>query len=185
MADMTDDLYYDNDILTKRFDPVTWRGDHFQENAGLQELYERVNARNPSLVIDAGCGRNPHKAHIPNLIGFDPSPFPDIDFQSTILDAEFEPECADVVLSLGSIQFISHDYIRENIDKIVGWCKPGGIIEMRIALGQFPNKRHCGWAPGMLNEFTEKYNFSFLVEPVVYDTEGMGKRKRWTWLKNG
>jgi hypothetical protein len=172
------DLYYQT-TLPSRYNPSLWKGNHFQENAGLEEMYARVNALNPTLVIDAGCGKNKHKPFIKNLIGFDASPYPDVDINCAILDAQFEPESADAVLCLGSIQYISREYILANVDKVINWVKPGGLIEMRVMLNDaFSQEYHSvydkdavryPWDDQLRNEITEKYNLEYVVEPWTYN----------------
>lgn len=171
------DLYYQT-TLPNRYKPGWWRGFHFQENAGLEEMYARVNALNPTLVIDAGCGRNKHKSYIKNLIGFDASPYPEVDINCPILEAPFEPSCADAVLALGSIQYISKDYILSNIDKIISWVKPGGIIEMRVMLDDDNSKKYHAlydkdalrfpWSNELREEITKAYNLEYFIEPWEY-----------------
>jgi hypothetical protein len=93
--------------LNAKFNPEKWDGYLAFKNyihSGIN-LIEDVNALEPDLVIDVGCGHNRFKGHIKNLIGFDPQPFPMIDLQSDIEGINFRPECADVLLILGSIQF--------------------------------------------------------------------------------
>ena len=172
------DLYYQT-TLPDRYKPSDWMGNQFQENAGLEEMYARVNALNPTLVIDAGCGKNQHKPFIQNLIGFDASPFPNVDINCAILDAQFEPSSADAVLCLGSIQYISREYILANINKVISWVKPGGLIEMRVMLNdEFSKEYHAiydkdavryPWDDQLRNEITEKYNLEYVVEPWTYN----------------
>lgn len=185
------DPYYDT-ILVKRYNPKKWNGDAFQENAGLEELYERINSLNPNLVIDAGCGRNAHKKHIKNLVGFDASPFPEIDYHCPILEAPFEKECADAVLCLGSVQFISRDYIIENMDRVISWVKPGGLIEMRVMVADEDAKRFWKeydpkgvkypWDAELREEIAKKHNLEYLIEPWTYQStaneEELKKRNR-------
>jgi trans-aconitate methyltransferase len=206
------DLYY-NSILTKRYNPETWWGDAYQENAGLEEMYARVNALDPTLVIDAGCGRNKHKEHIKNLIGIDASPFPEVDINCPILEATFQPNCADVVLALGSVQFISREYIIENMEKLISWVKPGGLIEMRVLVHDKTAKDWIEqydqqgvkfpWDAELREYITNQYNLKYLIDPWTYQAtapidvikknankikSAMAKRdlKRecWTWIKN-
>jgi hypothetical protein len=206
------DPYYDT-ILTKRYNPETWWGDKFQENAGLEEMYARINALNPTLVIDAGCGRNKHKAHIKNLIGFDASPFPEVDYNCPISEAEFKTESADAVLCLGSVQFISREYIIQNMDRVINWVKPGGLIEMRVLLSDDNAKDYIEtfdkegvkypWDVELRNEIAAKHNLTYLIEPWEYQAtapldvivKNAGKLERamrkkdlkrecWTWIKN-
>lgn len=208
---MTDPYY--NSILTKRYNPETWWGDEFQENAGLEEMYARVNALNPTLVIDAGCGRNKHKRHIKNLIGIDASPFPEVDINCAILEASFQPNCADAVLALGSVQFISREYIIKNMEKLISWVKPGGLIEMRILLQDATAKEYIEkfdkqgvkvpWDSELRDYLSSQHNLSYVVTPWTYDAtapidiieKNAGKLERamrkkdlkrecWTWIKN-
>lgn len=171
------DLYYQT-TLPKRYNPQGWRGFHFQENAGLEEMYARVNALNPTLVIDAGCGRNSHKPYIKNLIGFDASPYPEVDINCAISEAPFEANSADAVLALGSLQYISEEYVLENVDRIISWVKPGGLIEMRIVLNDdFSREYHAiydkdavrhPWGDELREKITKQYNLDCMVEPWTY-----------------
>lgn len=174
------DPYYTT-ILPKRYNPKKWHGDAFQENAKLNELYDRINALNPSLVIDVGCGRNAHKPFIKNLVGFDASPFPEADYCFPILEAKFKPNTADAVLCLGSIQFIGRDYIIENLDRVISWVKPGGIIEMRVMLVDEDVKEFWQtydtmgvkypWDDELRNEITKKHNLEYIIEPWSYHAD--------------
>lgn len=174
------DPYYDT-ILVKRYNPNKWAGDAFQVNAKLTELYDRINSLNPKLVIDAGCGRNAHKKHIKNLVGFDASPFPEVDYHCPILEAPFEPESADAVLCLGSVQFINRDYIIENMNKVISWVKPGGLIEMRVMVVDEQTKKFWKeydhktvkypWNDDLRNEITKKHNLEYFIEPWTYQSE--------------
>lgn len=206
------DLYYST-IMPKRYNPSTWWGDDFQENAGLEAMYQRINSLNPSLVIDAGCGRNKHKSKIKNLIGFDASPFPEVDINCTILEASFEKESADAVLCLGSVQFISKEYIIENMERVISWVKPGGLIEMRTLLTDETAKEFISnfdkksakypWDSELRDYISKTYNLSYLIEPWIYQaTAPLSliekksikmekalkfrelKRECWTWIKN-
>ena len=42
---------------------------------------DNINAYNPEFVIDAGCGQNIWKGKVNNLVGFDHSAYPNIDYQ--------------------------------------------------------------------------------------------------------
>lgn len=184
------DLYHDRPEIKETFNPEYWSGYKGQREAGLDEIYDRVNALDPDLVIDAGCGRNQHKEHIKNLVGFDPSPFPNVDFVSTILEAEFDSESADAVLALGSVQFISEEYIIENMKKIVSWVKPGGLIEMRGRVGPPGEKVHKHWYnfdDDLQEKVMKLLDLEYLVEPTLYPSDmphiPRSYRIRWTWRK--
>ena len=98
----------------------------------IPEFVEACTITNLSLVIDAGCGRNLYKDIIPNLQGFDSGNYDEADFQSTILDANFEKESADAVISQGVIHFYSKATIKRNIKQVVNWVRPGGKICMMV-----------------------------------------------------
>ena len=183
------DRYYDNEILSNRYHPLEWK----DEDENYEEMYRRINSLDPELVIDAGCGRNRHKNKIKNLIGFDPSPFPEIDFRSTILDAKFEKNSACALLLLGSVQHIDEEYVRENMDKAISWCKPQAIIEMRVrpfennpaaSNSLYHEKLHFYWPSELITDLMKIYNLSFLNPPTVYNFNNRGLRSRWTWIKN-
>jgi SAM-dependent methyltransferase len=174
------DLYYQT-TLPNKYNPNNWSGDWFQENAGLKEMYDRVNALNPKLVIDAGCGNNRHKPFIQNLIGFDASPYKDVDMCCPILEAPFDPASADAVLALGSVQYISREYILANMKKIIGWVKPGGLIEIRVMLNDVLSQEYhkvydkgavrYPWDDELRHEITRNYNLEYVIEPWIYKTE--------------
>ena len=116
--------------------------DYFNENkhAGInndlkkniaKELVQFVNSLDPQLVIDAGCGLNPLKGKIQNLVGFDPVANDDVDIVATIETAEFDAESADVVLALGSINYHDEDVIVNQINIVTQWLKPNGLLIMK------------------------------------------------------
>ena len=204
------DLYYTK--LTDRFHPDWWWGDSFQENAGFEEMYARVNSLDPGLVIDVGCARNKHKPYIKNLIGFDANPFPEADMHCPISEAPFKPNCADAILVLGSVQFISREYIIENMETIIPWVRPGGLIEMRTLFHDQKAKEFIRkfnddnvkvpWDEELRKFLSDKYNLEYVIEPWLYDAtasiELIEKRARvkerslakrelkrecWTWRK--
>jgi hypothetical protein len=163
-------------------------------------LVDPVNSLEPSLVIDAGCGTNKWKNKIKNLIGFDASPFPKIDFQSTILEAEFEENSADVLLLLGSLQFFNRDYIEQNLEKSLSWVKPNGFIFVRAIkkwegyseeqlVGMFKN--HYFWSEEDINYFSDKFNLTLTDGIHIVQKQSLDKsngrnpfRFYWKWKKN-
>lgn len=109
--------------MNKKIEAFTYSGTN---------LIDEVNALNPNRVVDVGCGTNYFKNKIKNLIGFDAVAHPDLDFQSEIKDVKFEPNSADVVLALGSLQFGNRDYTYRDLKTVIGWVRPGGYIVMRL-----------------------------------------------------
>ena len=63
-------------------------------------LTPSVNALNPQLVLDIGCGQNFYTGKIQNLVGIDPYGS-DADIQADYFSGIFE-QIADVILVLGA-----------------------------------------------------------------------------------
>jgi hypothetical protein len=202
---MTEELYWSLE-LDKKYLPGQWvvkydpnRLDDLKKWQ-YSWLVDSVNRLNPSLVIDAGCGTNKWKDKIKNLVGFDASPFPKIDFQSTILEAAFEENSADVLLLLGSLQFFNRDYIEQNLLKSLSWVKPNGLIYVRAIkkwdgysqeqlLKMFKN--HYFWDEDDVNYFTDKFNLTLIDGVHTVQKQSLDKsngrnpfRLYWIWRKN-
>ena len=63
-------------------------------------LIAELNALNPNLIIDAGCGTNPYKGKVPNVVGFDPATVYDtvdlnLSFEDVVKHNIFGKDCAD------------------------------------------------------------------------------------------
>jgi hypothetical protein len=187
-----------HDDLSKKFDPSYWSGwkafKHYK-HTGVN-LVEEVNALDPDLVIDVGCGHNRFKGHIKNLIGFDQAPFPFSDIISNIDDINFRTESADVVMALGSIQFGSKEIVLRQMDKLISWVKPGGYIVMRTMKDWFRNEdypfseSHYIWEHSDIDEVTEKYNLKIIkgvyTEEIVNPRgKTLSTRLAWWWQKPG
>jgi hypothetical protein len=202
---MTEDLYWTLG-LDKKYLPELWinkrdpnRLDDLKQ-WHYSWLVDPINSLEPSLVIDAGCGRNKWKNKIKNLIGFDANPFPGIDFQSTILEANFEENSADVLLLLGSLQFFNRDYIEQNLAKALLWVKPNGLVFVRVikeweeySQGQLDEmfKNHYFWSEEDINYFTNKFNLTLVDEIHTVQKQSLDKsngrnpfRMYWKWRKN-
>jgi hypothetical protein len=84
-------------------------------------------------VLDVGCGQNPFKGHIENLVGVDPA-FDEADVKCTIerftTDQRF-----DVAFCLGSINFGQRRDIERQITKVVSLLKPQARIYWRCNPG--------------------------------------------------
>lgn len=192
---MTNDL---RASLEDKFRPSNWTGfnafKHYKYS-GLN-LIDEVNALDPDLVLDIGCGHNRFKGHIKNLIGFDQEPFPYADLQMPIEQANFRKESVDVAMALGSIQFGSRELVEMQMDRVVSWVKPGGFIVMRVMQDHFgktpyPHQdAHYIWTEKDLSELTAKYDFEITKGPFleeVLNKEGIVTSTRlvWWWKKPG
>jgi hypothetical protein len=85
-------------------------------------------------VIDVGCGTNPFKGLIKNLIGIDPA-FDQADVKCGIDEFETDKKF-DVALCLGSINFGDVTVIERQITKVVSLLKPTARIYWRCNPGQ-------------------------------------------------
>jgi len=109
----------------------TWTGstDKFKETG----LAIANNIQPHEWVLDVGCGRNPFKGIITNLVGIDPA-FSEADQQLTI--AEYQPDrLFDVALCLGSINFGTLADITAQIEKVISCLKPNARIYWRCNPG--------------------------------------------------
>jgi hypothetical protein len=72
-------------------------------------------------VIDIGCGFNPFKGHIPDLVGIDPA-FPEADYQLSLEDYIVANTTSkfNVAFCLGSINFGEREHIENQIKLITG-----------------------------------------------------------------
>lgn len=99
--------------------------------SGLQ-LIDKISKQ--ETVIDVGCGTNPFKGVISNLIGVDPA-FDQADYKCTIDEFETDQKF-DVALCLGSINFGDVVDIEKQITKVVSLLKPNGRIYWRCNPGR-------------------------------------------------
>ena len=86
------------------------------------------------FVIDVGCGPNPFKGKIKNLVGIDPA-YDEADHNVTIEEFTTDDKF-DVAFCLGSINFGSFDTIIAQIDRVVNLLKPNARIYWRSNPGQ-------------------------------------------------
>lgn len=115
-------------------------------------------------VLDVGCGKNPFKSLLPNVVGIDPA-FKEADVHCTI--EQFETaQRFDVATCLGSINFGSRNTIETQVAKVVSLLKPHARIYWRLNPGR---RDHADlsceqipffpWTLEYLNELAEKHGF--------------------------
>ena len=99
-------------------------------------LIEDINATNPDLVIDMGCGTNFFKGRIQNVIGYDISDIEGPDYIASTRqmweDKIFEESSADYIFCYGPLAFGDEDFINEQIGYMKYWAKPNAYILMRV-----------------------------------------------------
>lgn len=182
--------------LADKFNPKQWSGWKvwkFYKYTGYN-LIDEVNALDPDLVVDVGCGHNRYKGHIKNLIGFDQEPFPFADIIANIEDINFRKESVDVALVLGSIQFGDINLVKKHFSKVVSWVKPGGYIVMRTmrpAEFSYPHKdSHYIWTEDDINTIGQEFNLEIVKGPFIENIPGpapdlLQSRTAWWYRKTG
>lgn len=126
---------HQHQTLSDFFSADRWRPSIERFPLSGLSLVDRVNAMRPRLVIDVGCGFNPFKGKIPNLIGFDLANR-NADVVCSIEDAPFSAACADVVLALGSINFGPRTQVVTQLRRVAVWMRPGSFLFMRCNPGE-------------------------------------------------
>tara|TARA_B110000858_G_scaffold198080_1_gene262457 strand:- start:2871 stop:3443 length:573 start_codon:yes stop_codon:yes gene_type:complete len=137
-------------------------------------LVKEINDLKPKLVIDAGCAINYFKGKIPNLVGYDPA-FKEADIMCGHFDAPFQPECADVILALGSVNWGNSDDVAHMLIKIKSWLKPGGRLYMRGAPGGYKSDKGLQWFQwGMkeINYFARLMDFDIEWVQIEHNITG-------------
>jgi hypothetical protein len=97
-------------------------------------IADEINKLRPKNVLDVGCGYNPFKGRIPNLIGIDPYNNC-ADYMVDILNYDVEPQSHDHIIALGSINFNSRNDIEIRFAKCIELLEPGGHLWMRANPG--------------------------------------------------
>lgn len=118
------------------------------------------------LVIDAGCGKNMYKQCFNNCIGIDSSTRSKADIHTPILEATFEEGCADLVMAIGSIQFVDEEYCLANFDRVASWVKLGGQLLFRVKSAECvahhqtmgAKTHHSPWTDDMIDYVVAKHN---------------------------
>lgn len=126
-------------------------------------IAEEICRADPKRVLDVGCGYNPFKGRIPNLVGIDPYNNC-ADFMVDILDYHVEPASFDHVIALGSINFNSREDIEERFAATVNLLAPNGHLWMRCNPGHShkngPWVEIFPWSFDVAYELAKKYNLT-------------------------
>lgn len=139
-----------------------WRGHlNIYQYSGLS-LAKKIKPN--ECVIDVGCGINPFKNLIPNLVGIDPA-FKQADYQVTIENFQTDQKF-DVALCLGSINFGSKETIKNQIKCINNLLNPTARIYWRVNPGlRDHGNKECQeidffpWTAELLKEYAHEFGF--------------------------
>jgi hypothetical protein len=140
-----------------------WRGHlNIYKYSGLS-LAKKIHP--DSWVLDVGCGINPFKSLIKNLVGIDPA-FDQTDAKTTIEDFQTEQRF-DVAFCLGSINFGDEETIKNQIKCVVNLLNPAAKIYWRVNPGlQDHGNKECKeidffpWSPALLKKYANDFGFT-------------------------
>ena len=110
-----------------------------------QLLLEKIQALDPQLILDVGCGNNEWKQHFgAKLTGIDPYN-KNADQSYDIMNYDYNMGKWDVVMCLGSINFGDEKTIENQVFRAVKLCKPGGKLFFRCNPGITHDNEHAQW----------------------------------------
>jgi SAM-dependent methyltransferase len=157
LVERTDARYLNwffGEIWKPRTEQYQWTG---------YRIAEEICRADPKRVLDVGCGYNPFKGRIPNLVGIDPYNNC-ADFMVDILDYRVEPASFDHVIALGSINFNGREDIEERFAATVNLLAPGGHLWMRCNPGHShkngPWVEIFPWSFDVAYDLSKKYNLT-------------------------
>lgn len=87
-----------------RFFGEIWQPETGKYQYSGWSIVDEINKQNPKAVLDFGCGYNPFKGRIDNLIGIDPYNN-QADYMVDILDFNVGPKTYDHIIVFGSLNF--------------------------------------------------------------------------------
>lgn len=155
------DTRYMNRFFGEVWQPET---DKYQYSGwGLVDL---INKADPKAVLDFGCGYNPFKERIPNLVGIDPYNN-QADFMVDILEYAVEPETYDHIIVFGSLNFGDRNDIETRFAKLNELLMPGGRMYFRANPGNL-------WPKG---PYVDIFPWTFEVAYELAKTYGLELEK--------
>lgn len=157
LGDIVNEL--DRKYLSKFFGEI-WRPRTDEYSYTGWALAEEINKQDPKNVLDVGCGYNPFKGRIPNLVGIDPYNNC-ADYMVDILDYRAPAGSHDHIIALGSINFNGRDLIEKQFAQCVELLAPGGKFYLRvnpgIAHNTGPYVDIFPWSFDLVREFEINY----------------------------
>ena len=122
----------DNAVLSHYFTKV-WQPQIKKYKYSGLDIIDEINALNPKLVLDIGCGYNEFRGKIRNLIGVDAYNERADVRQDTL---SYVPDTlADIAICFGSINFGDTQKIMHELQSVVSMLREGGRIYFRVNPG--------------------------------------------------
>jgi len=143
------------------------------KNSSYETIAGKI--KDDEWLLDAGCGFNPFKKLVKNVVGIDPA-MDQADYKVTIED--YTPDRQfDVATCLGSINFGDESVVSRQIEKVVSCLKPASRIYWRLNPGR---KDHADplcekvdffpWDFDKLRAFADQHGFK--QTNCEYETDG-------------
>ena len=175
-------MFHDQDYLNDYF------RNHWKPSldAYTYSGYEHIAAKiyPHEWVLDVGCGHNPFKSILPNVIGVDPA-MDEADVRVTIEDF-YATRRFDVATCLGSINFGDDAVVGRQIMKVVSCLKDKSRIYWRLNPGRRDHaSEKCQgipfypWSHERLQTFAELHDFRQINEQT--ETNGRVVRLYAEW----
>lgn len=149
-----------------RFFGEVWQPDTDKYQYSGWGLVDLINATNPKAVLDFGCGYNPFKGRIDNLVGIDPFNN-QADYMVDILEFAVEPQTYDHIIVFGSLNFGDRNDIETRFAKLNELLMPGGRMYFRANPGNL-------WPKG---PYVDIFPWSFEVAYDLAKTHGLELEK--------
>jgi cyclopropane fatty-acyl-phospholipid synthase-like methyltransferase len=111
--------------------PELWNTDLSCYPLSGLNLIPQITNLNPHKILDVGCGYNEFKKYFWNLEGVDLANA-NADWVGDILDYPANDNTYDVILALGSVNFIDQQTVYKQMKWIANKLKVGGTIFMRV-----------------------------------------------------
>lgn len=138
-------------------------------------------------VLDVGCGGNPFKQLLPNVVGIDPARN-EADYKVAIEDFETDQRF-DVAMCLGSINFGDNSDISIAINRVVSLLKPKSRIFWRLNPGRKDHSsKDCEqikffpWTHSILKQFALEHGYTQSNEQS--ETNGIVVRLYAEWCRD-
>ena len=150
-----------------------------------QWLVDYINTRGPNdLVLDVGCGSNPYKGKIKNLVGMEPGDWGSKDLQWNIMDhigKYLEDNKWDWLLAIGPLNHGDTHEIEEMLTTMHGCLRPGGKLVGLVKPANWahlkvdPWRENRGlcypWLEKSIYMFMERCEFELDMAPVLDGTD--------------
>ena len=153
-----------------------------------QWLVDYIQQRDPNgLVLDVGCGSNPYKGRIKNLVGIEPGDWGSKDLQWDIMGHIYkyvEDNKWDWLLAIGPLNHGDTNEITEMLTTMHGCLKPGGKLVCLVKPANWahlkvdPWRENRGlcypWMKESIYRFGAQQDFELELAPVLDGTD-LGK----------